>query len=46
MITTPQEYYDLLYRIQDENKPTLALLLPSDEKIFEIDLKTRKIDAP
>ena len=46
MITTPQEYYDLLYRIQDENKPTLALLLPSDEKIFEIDLNTRKIDAP
>ena len=46
MITTPQEYYDLLYKIQDENKPNLAVLLPSDEKIYEIDLNSRKIDSP
>lgn len=46
MITTPQEYYDLLYRIQDENKPSLAVLLPSDEKIYEVDMNSRKIEAP
>lgn len=46
MITTPKEYYDLLYRIQDENKPSLAVLLPSDEKIYEIDMNSRKIEAP
>ena len=46
MITTAQEYYDLLYKIQDENFPSLAVLLPSSEKIFEVDLATRKIEAP
>ena len=46
MITTPKEYYDLLYRIQDENKPSLAVLLPSNEKIYEIDMNSRKIEAP
>ena len=46
MITTPKEYYDLLYRIQDENKPSLAVLLPNDEKSYEIDMNSRKIEAP
>ena len=46
MITTPKEYDDLLYRIQDENKPSLAVLLPNDEKIYEIDMNSRKIEAP
>lgn len=46
MITTPQEYYDNLYKIQDKNPPSLAVLLPSDEKIFKIDLNTREIEAP
>ena len=46
MITTPKEYYDLLYRIQDENKPSLAVLLPNNEKIYEIDMNSRKIEAP
>lgn len=46
MITTPQEYYDLLYKIQDENKPNLAVLLPNEEKIYGIDLNNRKIDSP
>lgn len=46
MITTAQEYYDLLYKIQDENFPSLAVLLPSSEKIFQVDLTTRKIEAP
>ena len=46
MITSAQEYYSNLYRIQDENPPTLALLLPSTERIYNIDLNTRTIEAP
>ena len=46
MITTPQDYYSKLYLIQDTNKPTIAILLPSEEKIYNIDLNTRKIEAP
>ena len=36
MITSAKEYYSNLYRIQDENPPTLALLLPSTERIYNI----------
>ena len=46
MITTPEEYFANLYRIQDTNPPAIALLLPSDEKIYNVDLDTRTIDAP
>lgn len=46
MITSAQEYYRNLYRIQDENPPTLALLLPSTERIYGINLNTRTIEAP
>ena len=46
MITSAQEYYSKLYQIQDENPPTLALLLPSDERIYEINLNARTIEAP
>lgn len=46
MITEKQEYLDLLYKIQDENKPSLAILLPGDEKIYNVDLATRTIEAP
>jgi hypothetical protein len=46
MITTSKEYYDLLYRIQDENAPSIAVLLPSTETIYDIDLNTRTIAAP
>jgi hypothetical protein len=46
MITTAEEYYKLLYKIQDENAPSLAVLLPSTETIYDIDLATRKINAP
>lgn len=46
MITSAEEYNALLYKIQDQNAPSLAVLLPSDEKIYEIDLNTRKIEAP
>ncbi len=46
MITSAQEYYENLYRIQDENPPTLALLLPKTERIYNIDLNSRTIEAP
>ena len=46
MITPLQEYYNLLYLIQDENPPELAVLLPGNEEPLRIDLDTRKINAP
>lgn len=46
MITTPQDYYSKLYLIQDTNKPVIATLLPSDENIYNVNLNTRKIEAP
>lgn len=46
MITTAKEFYANLYRIQDQNPPTLALLLPSEERIYNVDLNTRTIEAP
>ena len=46
MITTPQEYNDLLYRIQSDYAPRQVLLLPSSERIYEINLNTRVVEAP
>ena len=46
MITTPEEYFANLYRIQDQNPPEIALLLPSDEKIYNIDLEKRTVELP
>lgn len=46
MMTERPEYLDLLYKIQDENKPSLAILLPGSEKIYNVDLATRTIEAP
>ena len=46
MITSPQEYDKLLYKIQDYNAPTEVTLIPNDERVFKIDLNTRSIEAP
>lgn len=46
MITTPEEYLKHLYQIRDNNLPTIALLLPSSETIYNIDLNSRTISAP
>lgn len=47
MITVSTEYYRNLYRIQqDKNLPSLAVLLPSTENIYELDLNSRVIEAP
>ena len=46
MITTPRDYYNLYHRIQSENAPSLAILLPTDEKIYNVDLNSRVVEAP
>lgn len=46
MITTAEEYQKYLWQLQDKNKPVSAILLPSDENIYEIDLNSRIINAP
>lgn len=46
MITTPRDYYNLYHRIQSENAPSLAVLLPTDEKIYNVDLNARTVEAP
>jgi hypothetical protein len=46
MITTPEEYLKYLYRINNTNPTTIALLLPSTETIYDVDLNTRIINAP
>lgn len=46
MITSPKDYDELLYKLQDYNRTYQIIPLPKDEPIYEIDLDTRKIVAP
>jgi hypothetical protein len=46
MITTAEEYQKHLWQLQDQNRPVSAILLPSDENVYEIDLNKRTINAP
>lgn len=53
MITSSQEYYALLHRIQDENRLDITTganipptQMPSEESILKIDLDTRTVSAP
>ena len=46
MITTAEEYNELLWKIQDQNAPVSAVLLPSTENVYLIDLEARTIGAP
>lgn len=46
MITTAQEYFALYHQVTSGNPPDLAVLLPSEENIYHIDLNTRTIEAP
>lgn len=46
MITTPADYLSLLYLIQDQNRQTVAITLPKDEQIYNIDLNKRTVEAP
>ena len=46
MLTLDKEYYSLYHRIQSQNPPGLAILVPGNEKIYSIDLNTRTIESP
>ena len=46
MITSPQEYWSILYRIQDQNSPWPTFPVPETERIYNVDLTTRLIEAP
>lgn len=46
MITTPVDYLSLLYLLQDQNKQYVAITLPKDETIYNIDLNKRTVEAP
>lgn len=46
MITTPEEFLKKLYLVNNKNVPTIALLMPSTETIYNIDLNKRTIEAP
>ena len=45
MIIAAENYYEYLTHIQLNNQPTIAVL-PSSDKIYDIDLKTRQIETP
>lgn len=56
-ITTPEEYFKYLWGIEstDEeghainpynNRPILSIILPSDERTFDVDLSAREISVP
>lgn len=45
MITTAQEYFSNLDILQNVNQPAYALL-PKNEEIYNIDIKTRTVKAP
>lgn len=46
MIVDSKEYLGLLWRIQDENPPSIAVLAPASEPFIEVDWSTRTINAP
>ena len=46
MITSVEDYLKELWKLQDGNLPAQAILLPSDETIYNVNLNTREIDAP
>lgn len=46
MITNPQEYWKLLYLIQDKNTEFVERPLPLSEPRYNIDLNSRLIEAP
>jgi hypothetical protein len=46
MITDSKEYLELLYRISENNAPSIAVLAPAYEPFIEVDWGTRTIHAP
>lgn len=46
MITSPNEYWSILYRIQDKNSPWPTFPIPATERIYNVDMEKRTIEAP
>lgn len=46
MITSPQEYAELLYAINDPNSEEYYIRIPVNEPIYNIDLNTREVETP
>lgn len=46
MVTQPKDYEEKLWQIQSNAPTTKAILLPTDEEIYEINLDTRTISVP
>ena len=47
MISTATEYFEALFKINENgNIPSLAVLLPKTENIYNIDLNSRTVEAP
>ena len=46
MITNAQDYEEALWELQSNAPTRRAILLPKDEKIYDINLNTRKISVP
>lgn len=46
MFAKAEEYVQQLWLLQSPNMPTKAIILPSDEIIYNIDLNTRTIETP
>lgn len=46
MITTPRDYLNSLSLINNQSPPKIAILLPTDETIFEVNLDTRQVQCP
>ena len=46
MITTPEEYQKYLGLVNNPNYPTNIIPLPENEPIYNINLDTRKVEAP
>ena len=46
MVTNSKDYEELLWQIQSNAPTEKAILLPKNEKIYDIDLNTRKISVP
>ena len=46
MVTQPSDYEEKLWELQNNAPTTKAILLPKDEKIYDIDLDTRTISVP
>lgn len=46
MVTQPKDYEEKLWQIQSNAPTTKAILLPTDEEIYNIDLNARTIAVP